>query len=118
MLQISTTINEVVYTIGADDFGGFVAAVKEVEGLFGLHQAVQELTHQVAEAAVAPIAAQGPPGGSETHADASDELADLIRQAPDSNSLVALWRAHKDEWTGEYNKLADKRKKELEKEAK
>lgn len=48
---------------------------------------------------------------------ATDELAELIRNAPDKNAILALWRANKDKWAP-YNDLAKKRTKELEKAAK
>lgn len=40
-------------------------------------------------------------------------IADQIRAAQDHEDLEAVWRANKDDWTAEHNKLAANRKKEI-----
>ena len=46
---------------------------------------------------------------------APDGLGDLIRRASDISILTELWRANKSTWNDDHTKLADVRKKELNK---
>lgn len=40
-------------------------------------------------------------------------IAEQIKAAQDHEDLATVWRANKDEWTAEHNKLAANRKKEF-----
>lgn len=98
------------YAISGDDFPAFLEAWQKVDGLDGFIQAVGEMT---ADRAVETVkdAGLGP-----QHVEApADELADLIRNCPDTGTLTALYKAHKAEWNAQYNDMAAKRKKELSK---
>jgi hypothetical protein len=117
MFSISKTVDDTTYTISGDTFMEFVAAYSEVEGLDGFILSVDSLAAQNAAHAVAPIAAADQ-AAPESPPNVSDELADLIRNAPDTRALESLWRAHKETWNGEYNKLANERKKQLENKVK
>lgn len=106
----------VTYSIGAYGLEEFAAAYDEANGLHGLASKVSELDQAIAERSVAPIAAADQ-AAPVTTPGVSDELADLIRGAPDLRALSALYKANKAAWNGDYNKLAGERRKQLEKAA-
>lgn len=123
--SVSKTIGELTYTISHDDLTGYVAALHEANGLHGL----QELTIETGDPwnkpepgseasvsrAVEHLSEIGHVVEPGTHSEPGDELADLIRSAPDAKTLLGLWRHNKAKWNSDYNHMADKRKKELEK---
>lgn len=118
--SVSFTVAELTYAIEADDLDTFVTFYERARGLGGFMATVQELDQRFAEENLADIAKPDQDGPSEpvTTPGVSDELADLIRGAPDVAALTGLYRAHKARWNGDYNKLAGKRRQELDKAAK
>lgn len=112
--SVSTTVDGIAYSISAETCGELIGLLYETDGVGGFVAAVQEVHGEIAGRAVAPIAAPDQDGAGSAP-EPQDELADLIRNAPDVKALTALWRAHKARWNADYNNLADKRKKELEK---
>jgi hypothetical protein len=114
MYSVSRVIDGATYTISGGSLARFLNNYVTVEGTEGLAARIETVAHEVAAEAIAPIAATAQPSDAEVARDASDDLADLIRNAPDRNTLTVLWRQNKDKWA-DYNHLAVERGKELDK---